>query len=369
MILSIADYKSMAEMVGRFANVRENAPEPTDRVLIQFDGVMKFVAGDENSTLILDTGAPVDRKGKALVSARLFLQAAKTLRGKGDIRFELDGDGGAILTTHTGGKVVLPRYADTLPGWVRPSHEPANAIVLEVPAGLWLDLSKVVGVGPDKHYYPWNLVHFEQHEGQVLLVWTDNYRWVSVPLANGVNLSGYKHFGSVPLDFIKSLKAFDGETAFVLQDDRMAVYSGQSMAVSRLTPFLSDRDKTLYEHARQDGLRPVETLAGATVNRKDFIENLKAVASADTHGRVTVKVDQGAVKVYAYGREREGSMTMNAQTQMRGYISFKEALATKLLSGLKDKEIQFLFPSKGIGAVQFKESKWGWHLYLAPIAL
>lgn len=356
-------------MLGRFANIREGAPEPTDRILIQFDSVLKFVAGDDKSTVIVDTGAPVQTRGKALVSARLLLQAAKTLRGKGDIALELDGKGGAVLKTNTGGKVVLPRVGDELPGWVRPSDEPANALVLETPVGLWPDLSKVVGVGPDKHYHPWNLVHFEQYEGQLSLVWTDNYRWVSFPLANGLNLSGYKYFGSVSVEFIKSLKAFEGVTSFVLQADRMAVYDGGSSAVSRLGFFLQ-KDKTLYEEARKGGMRPVEMYTGATVNRKDFIDNLKAVSSADEHGRVTVMVNAGEVKVYGYGRERDGSMTMNAsKTQGRGYVSFKEEYATKLLSALKDKEVLVLFPSRGIGPVQFKEEKWGLRLFLAPVAL
>jgi hypothetical protein len=369
--LSISDYKTAAEMLGRFANVREGAPEPTDRILIQFDTVIKFVAGDDHSTVIVDTGTPVSSKGKALVSARLFLQAAKTLRGKGELTFELDGKGGAVLKTHTGGKVVLPRIADALPGWVRPSEEPANAIVLETPDGLWPDLSKVIGVGPGKHYWPWDMVHFEQYEGQLSLVWTDNYRWVSYPLARGLNLSGYTYFGSVPVEFVKSLKAFEGATGFTLSKDRMHVSSGASHAVSRLVWATDPKaGKTLFEQARLGGQRPVEVYSGATVSRKDFIDNLKAVSSADEHGRVTAMVEAGAVKVYGYGHERDGSMTMNASmTQGRGYISFNEELATKLLSGLKDKEVTFLFPMRGMGPVQFKESKWGWQMYLAPIAL
>lgn len=369
MNLSISQYKEAAETLGRFANIREGAPEPTDRILIQFDKVLKFVAGDEASTAIVDTGLPVDSKGKALVSARLFLQAAKTLRGKGDLGLELDGKGGARLTTHTGGKVVLPRLADELPGWVRPSAEPANAIVLETPDGLWPDLSKVIGVGPHKHYHPWDKVHFEMHEGQLSLVWTDNYRWLSLVLAKGLNLSGFQYLGSVRADFIKSLKAFEGTTSFVLQNDRMAVSSGGSSAVSRLT-WCMDRGERLYEKARMGGMQPVDAPAGYTVNRKDFIDNLKAVSSADEHGRVTTMVQEGAVKVYGYGHERDGSMTMNASmTQGRGYVSFDEELATKLLSQLRDKDVTVLFPSRGMGPVQFKESKWGWQLYLAPIAL
>ena len=368
MTLGIADFKSNAEMLGRFANIREGAPEPTDRILIQCDRVLKFVAGDDHGTVVVDTGAPVAIKGKALVSARLLLQAAKTLRGKGAVTFELDGKGGAVLKTNTGGKVVLPRVSDTLPRWVRPSDEPANALVIETPVGLWPDLAKVIGIGPDKHFHPWDKVHFEQYEGQLSLVWTDNYRWVSKVLG-GVNLSGYKYFGSVPVDFIKSLKAFEGTTSVVLQEDRMAVYAGGSSAMSRLG-FHSPKDKALYDSARLGGQTVVRTYTGATVNRKDFIDNLKAVSSADEHGRVTVMVNAGEVKVYGYGREREGSMTMNAsKTQGRGYISFREVLATKLLSGLKDKEVTFLFPERGMGPVQFKETKWGLNLYLAPVAL
>lgn len=356
-------------MLGRFANIREGAPEPTDRILIQFDRVLKFVAGDDHSTVIVDTGTPVSSAGKALVSARLLLQAAKTLRGKGDLAMELDGKGGALLKTHTGGKVVLPRVSDVLPGWVRPTDAPANAIVLETPAGLWSDLSKVIGVGPDKHYHPWDKVHFEMYEGTLRIIWTDNYRWVSFPLVQGLALSGFKYMGSVPVEFVKSLKAFDGVTGFTLTEDRMHVSYGQSSAVSRLT-WAIEKGERLYERARPDMVRPQGMLVGANVNRKDFIDNLKAVSSADAHGRATVMVSPGEVKVYGFGHERDGSMTMNASnTQGRGYISFNEAYATKLLSGLKDKEIRLLFPEKGMGPVQFKETKWELQLLLAPIAL
>ena len=95
-----------------------------------------------------------------------------------------------------------------------------------------------------------------------------------------------------------------------------------------------------------------------------------AVSSADAHGRVTVMVNRGEVKVYGYGHERDGSMTMNASsTQGTGHVSFNEEKATKLLSGLKDKEVTFLFPPRGMGPVQFKETKWGLQMYLAPVAL
>lgn len=356
-------------MLGRFASVREGAPEPTDRILLQFDSVLKFVAGDDHSTVIVDTGSPVEAKGKALVSARLLLQAAKTLRGRGDIGIELDGKGGAVLRTHTGGKVVLPRVGDSLPGWVRPTDEPANAIVIETPAGLWSDLSKVIGIGPDKHYHPWNLVHFEMHEGTLRMVWTDNYRWVSYPLVTGLALSDFKYMGSVPVEFVKSLKAFDGQTGFTLTEDRMLVVQGESSAVSRLH-FHWDKGTPVYQMARPGMVNPQGSQCGATVNRKDFIDNLKAVSSADGYGRVTAMVSEGAVKVYGYGHEREGSMTMKASmTQGHGYVSFSEAYATKLLSGLKDKEVTFLFPERGMGPVQVKEAKWGLTLYLAPIAL
>ena len=367
--LSIADYKSAAEMLGRFANIREGAPEPTDRILIQFERVLKFVAGDEQSTVIVDTGTPVETKGKALVSARLLLQAAKTLRGKGDIGIALDGKGGAVLTTNTGGKVVLPRVGDDIPGWVRPTDEPANAIVLETPAGLWSDLNKIVGLGPNKQYYPWDLVHFEHYEGSLWLVWTDGYRWVSYPLVTGLNLTGFKYLGSVSVEFIKSLKAFEGMTAFTLTEDRMSVVVGESMAVSRLV-WAMDKGQRLYDKARAGGMGPVEVPVGVTVNRKDFIDNLKAVSSSDEHGRVTLMVNQGEAKVYGYGHERDGSMTMKASsTQGRGYVSFNEALATKMLAGLKDKEVTILFPARGTGPVQFKEAKWGLQMYLAPIVL
>lgn len=318
----------------------------------------------------MDTGTPVETKGKALVSARLLLQAAKTLRGKGDIGIELDGRGGAILKTNTGGKVVLPRFSDALPGWVRPTDEPASAIVLETPAGLWSDLSKIVGVGPLKNLLPpWSLVHFECYEGTLSLVWTDNYRWVEYPLVRGLNLSGFKYIGSVPVDFIKSLKAFDGVTGFTLTGDRMHVVSGQSSAVTQLVSLETKSGERLYEIGRPNGMRVQDTNIAARVNRKDFIDNLKAVSSSDAYGRVTVMVGPGEVKVYGYGREREGSMTMTAKTTGRGYVSINEELATKLLSGLKDKEVTILFPQRGIGPVQFKEEKWGLRLYLAAIAL
>ena len=355
-------------MLGRFANIREGAPEPTDRILVQFDRVLKFVAGDDMSTVIVDTGKPVDAAGKALVSSRLLLQAAKTIRGKGDVAFELDGKGGAVLRTNTGGRVVLPRAGEAIPGWVRPSVESAHAIALEIPDGFWPDLSKVVGLGPDKLYLPWDLVHFELLNGNLNLVWTDNYRWVQYELARSVGLAPYKYMGSVSVEFIKSLKAFAGTTSLVLLADRIEVHNGPSSAVSRLG-WLMKHDESLYQKSRLNGMRPVDVNAGATANRKDLIDSLKAVASADEHGRVTMMVGPGEVKVYAYHHEGEGSMTLTAKTQIRGHVSFKSELATKLLSGLKDKEVTVSFPTRGTGPIQFKESTWGWLMYLAPVAL
>ena len=367
MKLSIAEYKNHAEMLGRFANIREGAPEPTDRILVQFDKVLKFVAGDDISTVIVDTGTPVETQGKAVVSSRLLLQAAKTLRGKGDVELELDGKGGMVLRTNTGGKVVLPRIGDSVPGWVRPSSEFATALALGIPASFWPDLSKVIAVGPDKHRFPWDQLHFEVQNSELRLLWTDNYRLVEHNLG-AVALGEFKYVGSVPADFIKSLKAFEGETSLVMKADRIEVHHGESSALSMLRIALDRDGKRLYELPYAG--HSADQLIGATVNRKDFIDNIKAVSSADEHKRVTVAVSAGEVKVYGYHHEGEGSMTQTAiKTQGRGMVSFQADLATKLLAGLSGKEMEFYFPHRGTGAIRFKEGKWGWRMFLAPVAL
>lgn len=370
MKLSIGDYKSHAEMVGRFASVREGAPEPTDRVLVQFDGVLRFVAGDDDSTVIVDTGQPVEAKGKAVVASRLFLQAAKTLRGRGDVEFELDGKGGIVVKTNTGGKVVMPRVGDSIPGWVRPSSASTSALCIGVAASFWSDLSKLIALGPNKHHWPNDHVHFVAREGDLYAVWADAYRMVEACVGRAVNLTEYPYVGSAPTDFIKSLKAFEGETSINLTEDRLAVFGGASSAVTRLKVAVSE-GRRAKELAVPVGLRgpTSEQFIGATVKRRDLIDNVKAVSSADKFGRVTFMVSRGETKVYGYGLEREGSMTQPASyTQGRGFVSFDSELATKLLSGITDKEITVLFPQRGSGPIQFREGKWGWRMLLAPVA-
>lgn len=358
-------------MVGRFASIREGAPEPTDRVLVQLDGVLKFVAGDDDSTVIVDTGQPASTRGKAVVSSRLFLQAAKTLRGRGDVEFSLDGQGGIVVKTNTGGKVVMPRVGDSIPGWVRPSSASTAALCIGVAASFWPDLSKLIGLGPNKHHWPNDHVHFEVRGGDLYAIWADSYRWIEARLGRAAQLSEDPYIGSASVDFIKSLKAFDGETSIELLDDQLAVISGGSSAVTRLKVAVSQGRRARSLAVPVDLRAPVtELYVGVTVKRKDLIDNVKAVASSDKFGRVTLMVTPNEAKVYGYGKEREGSMTQpTSYTQGRGYVNFDAELGTKLLAGMPEKDVTVLFPDKGKpGPIQFKEDKWGWRMLLAPVA-
>jgi hypothetical protein len=115
MSIAISDLRAIGDALGRFANIRETAKEPEDRILILDDGeVTKFVAGS-TVRAIVHLG-PTFGGGRALVSARLLLGAVKALRGKGEVSLTYDGIGGATLTTSAGGKVV-PRPCLRAPRW------------------------------------------------------------------------------------------------------------------------------------------------------------------------------------------------------------------------------------------------------------
>src|SRR5574338_60779 len=78
--------RKIGESLARFADVRETAKEPQDRIIVQANGMeIKFIAASTWGTLVA-TAHVTDQEFRAIIPARPFLQALKSTNAKQEYR-------------------------------------------------------------------------------------------------------------------------------------------------------------------------------------------------------------------------------------------------------------------------------------------
>lgn len=348
--LSISEFKAIAATLGRFADIRDTAKEPRDRIIVQVAaGRLKFIAGDDNMTVVADVGA-AQGKDRAVVKARLLLNAAKSLRGRGEVEVEVDR-GGCFLRASGGGQVSLSAIASVLPAFVRPPKKAEATTVVQHPG--FETASKVFPAVTSKHH-PADKVYITSGDGRLTLTGCDQRsfgRW-SMPV-------GYEgepwNVGAVPATLFPALRDLDepGVMAWSM-DDRLAIRSGRFLVGVRL-------DKTPLPWpvpAHSPVIRVV-------VDRKPLIDALKG--SMDGMHRSRIRVENQTLHVDAW--DSSGSVELGAyQTEGRGRVGVAADRMQKLLTALPGRQAVIEFEGVTAGPIGLStEEATGWQTLLAPV--
>lgn len=322
--MQVSEFRSHAETLGRFASVREKAEAPSDRILVQArDGVLKLVAGTENRTVVVNCG-PHPGSGMALVPARMLLTAAKSLRGKGTVEFEVNPDG-AVLRTSMGGVVKMSNVDNEVPAWLRPVPGGSSAVI---PANFWPDASKVLTTVLSWAVSGWKQVGLDVTPFGTYLRAADAYTMTTV-LATEVGLPTF--YGAIDPEFIGAIRDFEDEGEMRWTQDYLTVESGPYLAV---TKFLWHEPKLPYPP--EDVLRwDVKVEA----DRARLVEMVKGVASSEDEFRrvtlVTTSDDRLTVSAWGGGQ----SVSLPATVSGVGRVAMVSERLLKLLTAVGGKTV------------------------------
>jgi DNA polymerase III sliding clamp (beta) subunit (PCNA family) len=330
--------------------------DPTDAVLIQAtNGSLKFVAGTADSTLIVDAGA-TEQSGKALVSAKLLLNAAKSLRGKGSVEVRITPDG-ATVAISTGAEMSLPNVDDKVPDWVRVPK--VNVPSVPFPDGFWSEASKVFGATTGD-FWPYSTVSISA-EGQLArLSSTDRYAVSTVTLEGPEKLPA-EYGGSISSVFTAALRHVEGSGTMRLGGGAFWIVAGPYTAVTRLFEARGHQPGAIGRALVEE---PATTVS---IDKKVLVDMIKGVASQDEHNRVTLVAREAALQVHPYS---DPGTSVKAPAQIEGeagQIGVTSGYLIRLLQAHPGKSVRIGFSPGAKPLRLVDQATWNWTLLLAPV--
>lgn len=344
--MEVGELRDVCENLGRFAAVRDKAPYPTDRILIQaVGGILKFVAGDEQSTLIVNAGA-TDQNGAAIVSARTLLTAAKSLKGKGQVDLSVSNEGATLR--FGAASVSLPPVSDRIPSeWLRPSADVEASTTF--PAGFIPAASKAVASVAEKHGYARHASI--EYGARMGFFATGNALMVSA-------IAGDAPLHPVQTAFFGSLRG--------IEDAGLATYHG-----NRLTSIKAGKYHAL--HRCDIDQTPVlsfstEHDAAVQVERKALADALKMASNGDEFGRVRITAADNTLTLVPKANE-SAAIRVPAIVKGSAAVWLQSALLVKALNGLTGKASRLSWAGKTTAPIRIGDDDSAWFYYLAPVIL
>lgn len=347
--LPIKDFKDLAATLRRFADVRETAKEPYDRVLVQVaKGRLKFIAGDENAAVVADA-APAEGKAKVVVKSRLLLSAADSLRGRGNVEVEVSGTT-VLLRVENGGRVMLGAIAAQVPDFVRPVKK-AEATDVVPHSGFGI-ASKVFPAVTSKHY-PANLVYLRGGMGVLEMTGCDERsyaRWGMYPQTT----VEFGPLGALPAALFRSVADLTEPGIVAWGDGRLTIRSGRFLVGARLQP---DRLPWPVPDSSDD--------VRVRVSKKDLLAALKG--SMDSLHRSRLDADGlGTLVVAAW--DSTGNVQLPADITGAGSVGVDADRMAKLLRALPGKQVDIEFGGGTARPIRLSsEEAEGWQTLLAPV--
>ena len=352
--LSIRDFKAICNTLRRFADVRETAKEPRDRVLIQTAaGRLKFIAGDEDMTVVVDAGE-AEGRAKVVVGSRLLLKSAEALRGRGDIEIEVDR-GAAFLLAPNGGKLKLSSLTTHVPEFVRPPKK-SEAEAFVPHEGFAVAAKAFPAVTSKNH--PADKVYLRGGRDNLTLTGCDDRSFAQWDIFPHPEYTvSRKNLGSVTANLFGSLVDMTEPGVLAWGDGRVAIRSGKALVGARLggdslpwpVPMVGDETVT------------------AEVERKPLVDALSGMQGADEHRRVRLVISGEDLLVQNW--EGNGNMSLLSSNTGRGSVGVDANRMKTLLNALPGKRVLIEFDGSRPAAVRLStEEATGWQTLLAPVA-
>ena len=338
--------------------------EPTDRVLIQASrGRLKLVAGTADSTLVVDAGETT-AQGKALVSAKLVLNSAKALRGKGTVEFTVSPAGAAVRVS-TGAEMLLANVDDAMPDWVRPK---VTSFAVPFGEGFLAEAARVFDATTGKSW-PYSHIAISAEDGILTLTATDRYAYSSVSLEGAEELPEQGYLGSISSVFTGQLRGLDaaGQVHVIdgkatrnggyLTDEVVTLVSGPYTAATRFVRAASLPHTDMFA---------AEAETSVSLDKKVLIDMVKGVGTNDQHNRVTLVARNAALTIHPY-QDPTTSMKVPAKVEgADGSVGVSADILSRCLTAYPGKTASLGW-SRVRAPITLLDRSWPWRMYLAPL--
>lgn len=330
--------KKIADNLGRFASVREAAPYPTDRILVQsLNGELKLIAIAPHGTIVAYVGDS-ETDYRAIINARDFLQLCKNIPAKADLTIKHIKD-----NWHNGITIndeYLERIDTAVPAdAIMPKIEPQDGGHVIIPD------SNELGKMADALSAKWSKgVQFggaivTGNEASIKTAIWDNYKYGQRRYAGN-----YEVFGWVAAEYIAAARGVGPYRIDFDPANSLAVIRSEGYVCYGRYNFL-DLSVPLSEAAVS---KPNHH---TVVDRSAFIKQLREHVKLDEHERVVLQLDSGTLRVLPYEED----------TQMWGASG---RFLIQLLSGTSTSRIGFGLREPG-GPISLKVDQW--QIELAPV--
>lgn len=327
--------------------------DPSDAILIQaVGGQLKLVAGTADSTIIAAAG-PTETKGKALVSARLVLNSAKALRGKGDVTFDVT-EQGATIRVSTGAEMQLANIGTAIPDWLRaPKEWTGEAVFSEK---FWPEAARVF-TATTGNLWPYSHISLDIAEGGLRFLACDNYAAATTTLSTREPVEDGTQLGCISSVFANSLRDLDPEGLVRWSDDLFGIEAGPYTVLARLY--------RAFGHPSFDRFEG-EPATRVTADKKVLSDMVRGVASNDEHNRVALVARGAALTVRPYDNPGT-SMTVPAKVEGNdGSVGVDAGVLGKCLTAYPGKTVNLGW-SPGVAPISLLDRSWSWRMFLAPI--
>jgi DNA polymerase III sliding clamp (beta) subunit (PCNA family) len=345
--------------------VREGAQSPRDRILVQSSpSSMKLVAGNKSSTLVLSLPSETKTRSVFTVAARVLLQSAKVLVGKGEVTLEAD-DKGLHLHTSTGGRATFPRIDGSPRDFILPAKQTEMIAEFEDLSRMGKVLKACAGDIPP---HTWVSVTTAGREGEtttIALTASDAHKYARVDLGGGEGLEVPYLFHADALDGFKAIEEpgkvewSENTVEFVTATKRLVARSHQG------------------EGWKNIGFPSRGAIAGIKMDRKVLIEAIKGVSGKDPHERFQIAMSRkgmthGEDGVYIGSFDSTDWYRVDGTPQGESApLALSAAYALDILRSMDGKMVTIRWPESKADltkvAFSSEENRWT-KILLAPIA-
>jgi hypothetical protein len=339
--------KKIGESLARFADVRETAKEPRDRVIVQANGtVMKFIAGSTSGTLVATVHATT-QEFRAIIPARPLLQALKATSAKEDYRIEDLNRGyeiGCSLLAGNGEAVDFLRLSKKLPVIMLPP-----ALDAQSQGRIGLEGSVLAAMGSIlPSTCDWNKRRISvvgriwTKNDDVLFASTDNKKFSSTRVKGE-----YDIFGTISADVL--------ENAREIGDATLEFWTDQRFTLS------NDTFKVVGPYRMLESAGPLETAGKyaaieyrTVADRTKLVKSVREQAKLDKYGRIALQYKE------------DGSIEAKPFESKHGWYAMSENLLP-ILTAAKAKQVGIGLRTGSAQPINVRIPDWT--IELAPVEL
>lgn len=349
---TFAEWREIGENLGRFASIREKAESPSDRILIQADkGQLKLIAGDFTKTLVVSVGETA-QQGKALVPARILLQAIKTLKSKGEAELLITPTG-ATIRTGFGSEIEM---ADMQSHFrvLRPTPYDGSGYSVTFPAGFLPEAGKYLKAAIGE-FAPWDQVLGKSRKGEFYLSACEDHIMSTVgPLALAQDVT--LHFKADVWPALIGLE--DAGGIWVPAHEGSQVHQAQiGSGKYRVAMVLNQK------YPSWPALAAPKYTVLVKADKKLLIDNFKALAGRHQYSRVTMVADGSSLSIKGGDA---GAAKVQAEVTGKGTLPVNATFMAKVLTAVDGKSVTVEF-GDAPSSVRVIGDKNLWPMLVAPM--